>query len=114
MVNNLQSYLPVEGKISRIKKTSNNRNQKQLEGLIETPLKTVVGFRYNAAKNRLLTTYFSENTYVYQCENMGFINWGFHMELFIPEGYDIKVNEGDTIKGNRTEIARLKMKDTNA
>ena len=53
LFNNHQSYFPVEGKITHIKKTSINRNQKQLEGLIETSLKTVVGFRYNAAKNRL-------------------------------------------------------------
>ena len=48
-----------------------------------------------------------EGKTVEQGSEMGFIKFGSRVDVFLPLGTDIKVNIGDTVRGNRSVLAEL-------
>lgn len=54
-----------------------------------------------------VVSYASEDMYINQGNDLGFIKWGSNVDLFVPLNADIRVKAGERVMGNNTILAKI-------
>lgn len=88
--------------------TENERTTVVIENSAGIP----VLFRQIAgAMARRIVWYVKEGQEVHQGDQFGFIKFGSRVDIFLPLGTQVNVNLGDKVKGGRTVLAELSVKE---